>query len=392
MNFIPLADFETIKNMKINMVDVVGQFQGIKEPINQKFQEIFESGAFVNGPAVQSFKKNFSEYLDVKYVIPCGNGTDALQIALMSLDLSPDDEVITVPFTFHASAEVIALLGYKLVFVDVEPDTFNIDIEKLKAAITPKTKCIVPIHLFGQSANMEEIMKIAEENNIFVIEDSAQSIGSDFIFKDGTRKKSGTIGHIGCTSFYPSKNLGCFGDGGAIFTDDDALAEKIVQIANHGSKVRYHYEMIGVNSRLDSFQAAVLDVKLPHLDKYNENRRKAADFYDEKFKELEGVTIPFRLQNSTHTFHQYTLRIGGGAEKRDELQEKLMESGVPSMIYYPIPLHVQEAYAKYNYKEGDFPVSEELCTQVISLPMHSELDNEQLEYISSTFIRIYQSL
>jgi UDP-2-acetamido-2-deoxy-ribo-hexuluronate aminotransferase len=365
----------------IKMVDLQGQYQKIKNEVDSRIMDVIDSTAFINGPYVQKFQKNLELYLGVKHVIPCGNGTDALQIAMMALDLKPGDEVITTTFTFVATAEVIALLGLTPVLVDVDSDTYNIDPLAIRKAITPKTKAIVPVHLFGQCAPMEEIMQIANEFNLYVIEDNAQAIGSDYFFNDGTMKKSGTIGHIGCTSFFPSKNLGCYGDGGAIFTDDDMIAEKLRMVVNHGMKVRYYHDSIGVNSRLDTIQAAVLDVKLQYLDDYANARRSAADFYDKAFSNNPKLKVPSRYAKSTHVFHQYTLTING--IDRLALQKHLADNGIPMMIYYPVPMHMQVAYQDARYKEGDFPISEKLAETVISLPMHTELDDEQLSFITN---------
>ena len=362
------------------MVDLKGQYLKIKEEVDRRVLEVMDTSAFINGPYVKKFQKNLENYLGIKHVIPCGNGTDALQVAMMALGLKPDDEVITTTFTFIATAEVIALLGLTPVLVDVNPETYNIDPEIIKKAITPKTKAIVPVHLFGQCAPMEEIMDIAQEHNLFVIEDNAQAIGSNYIFDDGNIKKSGTIGHIGCTSFFPSKNLGGYGDGGAIFTNDDAIAEQLRAIVNHGMKIRYYHDFIGVNSRLDSIQAAILDVKLDHLDEYAEARRYAADYYDRAFANHPKITTPKRYEKSTHVFHQYTLTADG--IDRLGLQKYLNDNGIPMMIYYPVPLHMQKAYQDSRYKEGDFPVSEKLSETVFSLPMHTELNKEQLKFIT----------
>ncbi|MEZ5055796.1 MAG: DegT/DnrJ/EryC1/StrS family aminotransferase [Saprospiraceae bacterium] len=367
-----------IETRQIQMVDLQTQYQKIKKEVDAAIQEVMDTGMFVNGPAVKEFCDNLASFLDVKHVIPCANGTDALQIALMALDLKPGDEVITCPFTFVATVEVIALLGLKPVFVDVDPDTYNMDVQKLKAAITEKTKAIIPIHLFGQGADMEPIMKIADEHGIPVVEDNAQAIGADYYFKDGKSQKLGTIGKIGCTSFFPSKNLGAFGDGGAMFTNDDALADRLRMIVNHGMKVRYYHDDIGVNSRLDAMQAAVLNVKLKHLETYNEARREAANFYDSLLMDKPDVQTPVRSVFSSHVFHQYTLKIEG---KRDQVAKHLQESGIPHGIYYPVPLHVQKAYDGYGYKAGDFPVSETLAEKVLSLPMHTELDESLQKFI-----------
>ena len=362
------------------MVDLKSQYDKIKEEVNSAIANVIETTAFINGPEVSAFQKEMEKYLDVKHVIPCANGTDALQVALMALDLKPGDEVITSNFTFIATVEVIALLKLKPVLVDVDPETFNIDIEKLEKAITPKTKAIVPVHLFGQCVDMERVMKIAKKHNLFVVEDAAQSVGADFIFSNGKKQKSGTIGHIGCTSFFPSKNLGCYGDGGATFTNDDSIAEKLRSIVNHGMKVRYYHDDIGVNSRLDSIQAAVLRIKLKHLDEYNDARRRAADFYDNAFSKITQLKTPKRFEKSTHIFHQYTLVTEN--IDREKLQLYLQVNKIPAMIYYPVPLHLQKALAEFDDKNKEFPVTEHLCKTVISLPIHTELDNEQLEYIT----------
>ena len=367
----------------IQMVDLKGQYQKIKGEVDERIQGVINSAAFINGPEVKRFQAELESYLQVKHVIPCANGTDALQVAMMALGLKPGDEVITTTFTFVATAEVIALLGLTPVLVDCDPDSFLISTEAIKEAITEKTKAIIPVHLFGQCANMEEIMDIAKGNDLFVIEDAAQSIGASFHFADGTSKQSGTIGNFGCTSFFPSKNLGCYGDGGALFTNDDKLAEKARMVVNHGMKVRYYHDEIGVNSRLDSIQAVVLSVKLAQLNEYGSARRAAAWYYDEAFKDMEEVITPERVENSCHVFHQYTLKIRGGID-RNALQAHMMENKVPAMIYYPVPLHQQKAYLDDRYKDGDFPVAEQLAKEVLSLPMHTELDNEQLEHITNT--------
>ncbi len=369
---------------KIQMVDLRSQYLKIKEEIDAGIQEVIDSCAFINGPAVHAFQADLEAYLGVKHVIPCANGTDALQVAMMALGLKPGDEVITTSFTFIATAEVIALLGLTPVLVDVEPDTFNIDPDAVERAITPKTKAIVPVHLFGQCANMDAIMEIAGKHDLYVIEDACQAIGADYIFSDGSLKKAGTIGHIGCTSFFPSKNLGCYGDGGAIFTIDDKLAGDMRAVVNHGMKIRYYHDVIGVNSRLDSIQAAVLKVKLKYLDDYARERRRAADHYDKAFTPYPQLKTPARWKNSTHVFHQYTLVTEG--IDRNALQKHLTDRDVPAMIYYPVPLHMQKAYLDPRYKEGDFPVTEMLSERVISLPMSTELDDEQLEYITSSVI------
>jgi dTDP-4-amino-4,6-dideoxygalactose transaminase len=369
---------------KIQMVDLGSQYQKIREEINAGIQEVVDSCMFINGPAVKKFQGELEQYLGVKHVIPCANGTDALQVSMMALGLQPGDEVITASFTFIATAEVIALLRLTPVLVDCEEGTFNIDPAAIRRAITPKTKAIVPVHLFGQNAPMEEIFEIAKEFNLYVIEDACQAIGADYIFRDGTRKKSGTMGDIGCTSFFPSKNLGCYGDGGAIFTNNDELAEQLRIIVNHGMKVRYYHDLIGVNSRLDSIQAAVLSVKLKQLDDYAAARLAAADAYDKAFGDNPKLTVPHRVPYSTHVFHQYTLLLNG--VDRDELIKFMGSRDIPVMIYYPVPLHMQKAYLDPRYKEGDFPVTEKNASLVISLPMHSELDEEQINYITGSLL------
>jgi len=369
---------------EIRMVDLKGQYDKIKPEIDKAIQEVIENTTFINGPAVKDFQTNLEKYLDVKHVIPCANGTDALQVAMMGLDLQPGDEVITTSFTFIATAEVIALLKLTPVLVDVDEKTFNIDPEAIRKAITPKTKAIVPVHLFGQCADMEEINKIAKEHNLFVIEDTCQAIGSDYIFSDGTRKKAGTIGHVSGMSFFPSKNLGCYGDGGAIFTNDDALAQQMRIVVNHGMMVRYYHDYVGVNSRLDSIQAAVLNVKLQYLDEYIKARQDAADFYAAAFANHPKLVTPFRDPKSTHVFHQYTLVTKD--LDRDELQKFLTAKNIPAMVYYPVPMHLQKAYQDPRYKEGDFPVTEKLSKSVISLPMHTEMDEEQLKFITSAIL------
>ncbi len=369
------------------MVDLKKQYLKIKNEIDTAIAEVIDSAAFINGPAVKTFQQNLEKYLNVKHVIPCANGTDALQIAMMALGLKPGDEVITADFTYVATAEVIGLLGLKPVLVDVYPDTFDINIEAIEKNITPKTKAIVPVHLFGQAANMEAIMNIAKKYNLYVIEDNAQAIGADYLFENGTTQKTGTIGHIGCTSFFPSKNLGCFGDGGAIMTNDDELANKCRMIASHGQSKQYIHDVLGVNSRLDSIQAAILNVKLKYLDEYISARQKAAEFYDNAFAHHPEIIIPKRKNNSTHVFHQYTLQIKNN--KRDQLKEYLHQNGIPSMIYYPIPLHLQKAYRDSRYKQGDFPVTEQLCASVLSLPMHTELNEEILQQITQTVLKFF---
>ena len=366
----------------IQMVDLKTQYEHLKSDIDAGIREVIESTQFVKGPQVSRFQEHLAEYTGAKHVIAVGNGTDALQIALMALGLRPGDEVITPTFTFIATAEVVALLGLKPVVVDVDWGTMNMSVEAVHKAITPRTKAIVPVHLFGQCADMEPLLEIAREQGLYIVEDACQAIGARYTFSDGTVRQAGTMGHIGCTSFFPSKNLGCYGDGGALFTNDDALAEKIAAIANHGCKVRYHHDEVGVNSRLDSLQAAILDVKLRHLDEFTAARNRAAAYYDEVLGSDPRWLIPERQAHSTHVFHQYTLRMTG--IDRDSVQQQLKEKGIPSMIYYPVPLHMQKAYRDARYKEGDFPVAEKLVRCVLSLPMHTELDNEQLEYITQT--------
>jgi dTDP-4-amino-4,6-dideoxygalactose transaminase len=366
----------------IQMVDLKGQYAKIQQEVDEAVLNVIRSSAFINGPEVGAFRQELENYLSVKHVIPCANGTDALQIAMMALNLKPGDEVITASFTYVATAEVIALLQLKPVLVDVHPDTFNIDPVAIEKAITPRTKAIVPVHLFGQCADMEAILKIASKHNLYVIEDTAQAIGATYTFSDGRTSCAGTMGHIGATSFFPSKNLGCYGDGGALFTNDDKLAEQMRMIANHGQTVRYYHDVVGVNSRLDSLQAAILRIKLRHLDAYSAARNAAASFYDEAFKNEPKLKTPARAKNSTHVFHQYTL-ITDGVD-RFGLQDFLSTKGIPAMVYYPVPLHMQKAYVDPRYKEGDFPVTEELCKRVISLPMHTELSQEQLDFIVSS--------
>ena len=366
------------------MCDTYGQYLTMKVEIDAAMQEVIRSTQFIKSGKVLEFEINLANYLSTN-VISCANGTDALQIAYMALGLRPDDEVITVPFTFIATVETMALMGLKPVFADVCPDTFNIDTTQIEKLITPKTKAIVPVHLFGQCANLEEIMALANNHNLFVIEDAAQSMGAEYIFSDGTRKHAGTIGHIGCTSFFPSKNLGAFGDGGAIYFGDEELAKIIRSIANHGMKAKYQYERIGVNSRLDSIQAAILEVKLKYFGNHVKARQWAAAYYDEHLRNVDELVTPARVANSTHAFHQYTIKT----EKRNELQTFLQQKGIPSMIYYPGAHHLQEAYRYLGYKKGDFPVSEKLCETVLSLPMHTELTEEQLEYIVVSIKEFY---
>ena len=378
------------------MVDLQGQYQQIKETVNTSIEQVLNSSTYINGPLVHEFQSDLEKYLGVKHVIPCANGTDALQIAMMGLGVEQGDEVITADFTFAATVEVIGLLKLTPVLVDVDSETYNIDIDALKKAITPKTKAIVPVHLFGQVANMDAVMEIADTHNLFVIEDNAQAIGANYTFKNGTKKKAGTIGNVGTTSFFPSKNLGCYGDGGAIFTNDDELAHRIRGIVNHGMYTRYYHDVVGVNSRLDSIQAGVLKAKLPHLDTYCNARRTAARFYNNAFSNNPNIITPTTKSNATnnckeiceicdcHVFHQYTLQITNG--KRDDLHKHLLENGIPNAIYYPVALHAQKAYADSRYNEHDFPVTNALTKTVISLPMHTELDKEQLTRITKTIL------
>ena len=368
----------------IRMVDLVTQYERFQDQIDTAVLNTIRSSAFINGPEVKSFQSELEQYLKVKHVIPCANGTDALQIAMMALNLQPGDEVITATFTYVATAEVIALLKLKPVLVDVLEDSFLIDPEKIEAAITPKTKAIVPVHLFGQCADMDAIMAIAKKHNLAVIEDTAQAIGAEYTFKDGTKAMAGTMGTIGATSFFPSKNLGCYGDGGAIFTQDDTLAQKMRMVANHGQSRQYYHDEIGVNSRLDSIQAAILRVKLPHLDSFAANRRKAADAYDKAFAGVEALTTPYRDPRSTHVFHQYTLKLHG--VDREALRSHLAAKDIPCMIYYPVALHMQKAYQDPRYTSGMFPVTERLVEQVVSLPMHPDLSDEQLNFITQSVL------
>jgi dTDP-4-amino-4,6-dideoxygalactose transaminase len=370
---------------KIQMVDLKSQYEKIKATVDASIQEVLDTTTYINGPKVHEFQKNLEDYLDVKHVIPCANGTDALQIAMMGLGLQPGDEVITADFTFAATVEVIALLQLTPVLVDVDVVNMNISIDAIKKAITPKTKAIVPVHLFGRAANMEAIMAIAKEHDLYVIEDNAQAIGANCRFSDGTKKKAGTIGHVSSTSFFPSKNLGCYGDGGAIFTNDDALAHTIRGIVNHGMYVRYHHDVVGVNSRLDSIQAAVLNAKLPLLNSYNEARQNAARKYSAAFEDHKNIIAPTICDIcDCHVFHQYTLRIIDA--DRNALMEHLLAKGIPCAIYYPIPLHSQKAYLDSRYKEEDFPVTNQLVKEVISLPMHTELDDEQIKFITDSVL------
>ena len=373
---------ETLK--KLQMVDLISQYEKIKPEIDKAIMEVVTSSAYINGPEVKAFAKEMEDYLDVKNVIPCANGTDALQIAMMALNFKPGDEVITASFTYVATAEVIALLKLKPVLVDVDPDTFTLNCDAVEKAITKKTVGIVPVHLFGQCADMQRVMEIANENHLHVIEDTAQAIGADYTMKNNITYKAGTIGTIGTTSFFPSKNLGCMGDGGAIFTNDDELASRLRIMANHGQTVLYHHDEIGVNSRLDSIQAAILRIKLRYLDQYAAARQQAAAYYDNAFKNNPKIKTPVRDKKSTHVFHQYTLVLNGVS--RTALKEHLGTKGIPAMIYYPIPLHMQKAYMDSRYKHGDFPVTEQLCNHVISLPMHTELSDDDLKYVSASVL------
>lgn len=368
----------------IQMVDTKTQYLKIKEEVDKAVLDVMESSAFIGGPVLKEFSKNLGAYLDAKHVIPCANGTDALQIALMALDLQPGDEVITPSFTFIATTEVIALLKLTPVFVDVDKETFCIDPAEIEKAITTKTKAIVPVHLYGQCANMETIMQIADKHNLYVVEDNAQAIGSDYSFSNASVKKAGTIGHIGCTSFYPSKNLGAFGDGGAILTNDDQLAEKMQMIANHGMKVRYYHDLVGCNSRLDAIQAAILDIKLKHLDDYAAARQAAAAYYDKAFEGCDKITVPVKASYSSHVYHQYTILLHD--VDRDSLIEYLSGKGIPAMIYYPLPAHKQKMFQQFNVETLELPITSWLNDRVLSLPIHTELDEEQLKYITDSIL------
>ena len=364
------------------MVDLAGQYEKIKSDVDAAVMNVIKTTMFIGGPEVKELEKELAAYTGVKHTIACANGTDALQIAMMALDLKPGDEVITASFTFVATVEVVGLLGIVPVFADVLPGTFNLDPVDIERKITPKTKAIVPVHLFGQVADMEAIMAIAAKHKLFVIEDNAQAIGADYTMSNGTKCKSGSIGHIASTSFFPSKNLGCYGDGGALFTNDDEIAKKLRRVCNHGSEVRYYHEVVGVNSRLDALQAAILRIKLKHLDEYAAARNAAASFYDKAFAGMEHIRTPERSKQSTHVFHQYTMRVLGG--HRDALKKHLEANGVPAMIYYPVPCHLQNAYKSARFPEGSLPVTEQLTHEVLSLPMSTELDNEQLNHIAAT--------
>ena len=370
------------------MVDLNAQYEKLGCEIDTAIKSVLKSAAFIKGPEVTRFEDDLKIYLGIDHVISCANGTDALQIAMMALGLKPGDEVITTDFTFISTVEVVALLGLKLVLVDPDPDTFNISSGAVKEAITSRTRAIVPVHLFGQCADMESIMTMAKEHDLFVIEDTAQATGADYFFSDGSIKKAGTIGIIGTTSFFPSKNLACYGDGGALFTGDEALAKKIRSIANHGMKIKYHHDFIGINSRLDTLQAAILNVKLRYLDRFNESRKKLADFYDKALAECRSVIQPVRVPYSSHIFHQYTLRVKNG--RRDELRKYLESTKIPSMVYYPEPLHVQNAYRYLGYFEDDFPVTSQLCNEVLCLPMHPDMEQEQADYIIQHILQFFE--
>jgi UDP-2-acetamido-2-deoxy-ribo-hexuluronate aminotransferase len=371
---------------KIKMVDLHSQYLRIKDEIDGAIGQVLDSTAFIHGPQVDSFAKALGSYVKVAHVIPCANGTDALQIAMMALDLKEGDEVILPVHTYVATAEVIALLGLSPVFIDVQEDNFNMDVSQLAGKITSKTKAIVPVHLYGQCANMEQVLKIAKTHNLFVIEDAAQALGAVYTFSDGSQECGGTMGNIGTTSFFPSKNLGCFGDGGAIFTHDVVLAEKIRMIANHGQKKKYHHDVIGINSRLDTLQAAVLEVKLKYINEYTQKRNEVADFYDDQLSGIPGVVVPARAPYSTHVFHQYTLKI---ERDRDGLKSHLEKSGIPTMIYYPVPLHLQKAYVRSEFGKGSFPVTEKLSDTVLSLPVHTEMKREELELIANSVKKFF---
>ena len=373
---------------KIQMVDLIGQYNQIKEEIDKEVLEVMSTAYYIGGPKVKAFQENLESYLGVNHVIPCANGTDALQVAFMALDLKPGDEVIVPAFTYVATAEVIGLLGLVPIMVDVRPDTFDITGELIEKAITPKTKAIVPVHLFGQTADMEGIMAIAKKHDLWVVEDNAQAIGSDYTFSDGTVRKAGTIGHIGTTSFYPAKNLGAYGDGGAIFTNDESLGLKLKMIANHGQKKKYYHSMIGCNSRLDAIQAAILNVKMKYLDGYAASRQKVADFYDNALNGIDQIQTPIRHKNSTHVFHQYTMVVKNG--QRNALQEYLKKEGIPTMIYYPVPLYTQEAFGHYSPENFQLPVTEMLCESVLSLPIHTEMSEELMGHIAGKVVAFFE--
>jgi len=378
---------KALESLNIQMVDLRGQYEKIASEIDRNVAQVIQSGAFINGPAVNVFANNLAKYLDVKHVVPCANGTDALQIALMALNFVPGDEVITTPFTFVSTAEVIALLGLKPVFVDINPDTFNIDVNQLEEHISAKTKCIIPVHLFGQGCNMDLLLDICSQYKLALIEDNAQAIGSVYNFDNGTNKKLGAIGDIGTTSFYPSKNLGAYGDGGAVFTDSDKIVAKIKSIANHGQSKKYTYENIGINSRLDSLQAAILQVKLKYLDVFNQQRQMVAEWYNTNLINIEAIVTPALNKKSTHVYHQYCIKVGN---RRDELRQCLAQNNIPSMIYYPKPLHLQQAYATYGYKAGDFKVAENTANKILALPMHTELTHAELSYICDVIVNFFK--
>ena len=364
-----------------------GQYLRHRKEIDSAIKEVIDNTAFINGSHVEAFSENLKTYLGVSHVVPCANGTDALQVALMALGLKAGDEVIVPSFTFIASAEVIGLLGLRPVLVDVDYDSFNVTAKNIEQAITVNTRAIIPVHLFGQAAPMEEIMALAKKYDLWVVEDNAQALGAEYVFDSGKRQFLGTIGHIGCTSFFPSKNLGCYGDGGALFTNDEALAKRIKMICNHGSSVKYHHEVLGVNSRLDTLQAAILNVKLQHLSTYNKLRYEAAQRYSYSFRDISELITPKEFSYSTHVYHQYTLKVQG--EKRDELKEYLSSCGIPSMVYYPIPLHRQQAFLQIAHQSGDMVQSERLCKEVLSLPMHTELDLSKIAFIISKILNFY---
>lgn len=373
---------------KIQMVDLKGQYQKIKPEVDAAIQSVIDSTSFINGQPVKDFAANLEKYLGVKHVIPCGNGTDALQIAMMALKLKPGDEVIVPAFTYVATAEVIGLLGLTPVMVDVNPKTFTVERQNIVKAITANTKAIVPVHLFGQSCDMEPILKLAKEQGLYVIEDNAQAIGAEYTFSDGHKAKTGTMGTIGCTSFFPSKNLGCYGDGGALCTNDDTLAERIRMVANHGQKKKYYHSVIGCNSRLDTIQAAILDVKLTHLDEYGKARHSAAAYYTQNLKDVKGIEVPFEAEYSTHVFHQYTIKVASG--RRDTLKKHLEENGIPSMIYYPLPLQEQEAFQFITRTAESLDNAKTLSASVLSLPMHTELDRKTQDYIISAIKNFFE--
>jgi dTDP-4-amino-4,6-dideoxygalactose transaminase len=375
-------------DQNIQMVDLKSQYQHIKNEVDKAVIDCIESAAFINGPSVKEFQNSLQTYLGVKHVIPCANGTDSLQIAMMALGLKPGDEVICPSFTYVATAEVIGLLGLIPVMVEVDAATFNITAAIVEKAITPRTKAIVPVHLYGQSCDMEPIMKLSEKYNLFVIEDNAQAIGADYTFSDGSIAKTGTIGHISSTSFFPSKNLGCYGDGGALMTNDDHLAHKMRIIANHGQEKKYYHKVLGCNSRLDTIQAAVLNIKLKYLNDYSSSRNKMANYYDNALANIDVIQIPARQRNSTHVFHQYTMLIKNG--ERDELQAFLLSKGIPSMIYYPVPLYKQEAFENYVIKGFELPITEQLCKEVISLPIHTEMNEEVMKYVCNEIISFFK--